>query len=206
MSFYQCRHLPQRSTLPFLTEYHEFLEHSLPLEEKASCSPRESIPVSQLEQNYKYHPIISSEQDEIIATFYSLFPWGPIHSNVEKSVFTSSKNSSSDPCAGVINTATLSGLFYNFSNESMSLQQTSSIDTSPVCMDCAGADSGSGVNNWGCPVLLGTRTWGVIATVFILPSVIGSCLLPQLRLYSMIAGSTRKALTSTLQYSVISGV
>jgi hypothetical protein len=35
MNFYQCRHLPQRSTLPLHTEYHVFLEHSLPLEKKS---------------------------------------------------------------------------------------------------------------------------------------------------------------------------
>lgn len=45
------------------------------------------------------------------------------------------------------------------------LEQNSSLDTSPVSSDRAVVDPGSDMNNWCCPVLWWIRTWDVISAL-----------------------------------------
>lgn len=142
--FYQCRHLPQGSALPSPTPHHVFLEHCLLLEEKTSGNPREGIPVSWLGQNCKYHPIISSEQDEITATFHSLFPLGAHSQQCCEVSFQQLPEFLFWPLCWSRKHSSSFWFVLQFFKRVCDLEQNASLDTSPVCSDRAVADSGSG--------------------------------------------------------------
>lgn len=144
---------------------------------KTSGNPRESIAVSWLGQNCKYHPIISSKQDEITAPFHFLFPPGT-HSQQSCEVgFQRLPEFLFWPLRWSRKHSNSFWFVLQFFKRVCDLEQNASLDTSPVCSASAAADSGSEVNNGCRPVLCCSRTWDIIGAVFMPASVVGSSLL-----------------------------